>query len=161
MITKALNTESKVLDMPPFKVLSNQYNSPTLRFTPTGRPLLGWANIQDLKQPLYKSEFLTFELSFPFKDIMSYTIHSAEKGFTRQYIIDEIRRAYRHLFRHSNVPAARWEFSGNSESNKQIHVFYPHSHLYVEQILINEKENSLEIKVDGLPKPNHDFDLPF
>ena len=157
----SLSVNTTLLQIPSFKILGNQYLTPSFRFTKTGNPLIAWSEISSLYEPIIYPSKLMFELSFPFPEPIEFTIYPTDKGFTRQMIIDEIRRAYRHLFRHSNVPAARWESVVEKGKETKYHVFYPHSHLFVDRIYFDHKTERLDIKVEGLPKPNMDFNLPF
>jgi len=155
------NTVQEIsLKIPPFKLLSNSYMTPLIEIK-KGKIKASWKKFNDLDEVLVNTELLSFDLSFPFNSKVSYTIYSAKKGFTTQFLIDEIRRSYRHLFRHSKTPALTWEKTIENGKEVEYQVLYPHSNLFVEDILINHKENKLRIVVEGFPLSFNIDDLPF
>lgn len=157
----AVSLTTTLLDIPPFRIQGNQYQSPSVRYLNNGKILAEWAGITRLTETLINPDKLSYTLRFPFSQPKTYTIYPASKGFTRQSIIDEIRRSYRQLFRHSKETAHQWESTTSNNKVTQYQVMYPFSGLYVDRIYFDQENNSLDIRADGMPSPQNNLELPF
>lgn len=158
---KVVPISTVLLDIPPFRIQGNKYATPVFAQTKDNKFKIGWSEIQSLHEPLFYCKELKYDLSFPFKLSRTYTLYPSDKGYTRQSLIDEIRRSYRHLFRHSDQVALQWESSTYKKNTTQYQVSYPFSGLYVDKVYYNKENNSLEIIVDGNPIPQNSLDMPF
>lgn len=148
------------LPIPPFKIGGNQYITP--KFCRSGVSFsLCLSKIDSLDSIVVHGEELRFALQFPFNSGRTYTIKSSSKYFTVQNLIDEIRRSYRHLFRHSSEMAIGWERSLSSSGLIDLKVSYPFSGIFVSEIWINPVTLELTIKPECFPIIDDAIHLPF
>ncbi|WP_137297173.1 hypothetical protein [Psychromonas sp. SP041] len=157
-----METKRKALPITPFKVMGNQYVSPMIYFDGNKKSIS--ASVQDipnLDEIIVNNEVLSFSILFPFNKESEFTIYPTDKGFSRLLIINEIRRAYRAVFRHNQGTSARWETVTTKGGIQSFLVDYPLKGLYVEKILISEKDNRLYITTECAPEIKRSDSLPF
>jgi hypothetical protein len=148
------------LTIPPFKICGTQYYSPLVALK-SGKLSLHMAKIGGLDDVIVHISELKLNLQFPFSISRNYVIHSSSGVFTKKMLIDEIRRSYQHLFRHSNEVASSWERSSVNGKLIDFKVSYPFSGIFISDVFYDRDAGSIHISAECYPIIDNSINLPF